>query len=202
MRQFVLMAFVSTIAAGLPARAQTVKTPDQIAHDLGIAPPAAGQNAAPQAEPTEGVAGWGTAGIRLGKMAPAPTSRQPCRVAASANHGGTQHSSSLQVRFANASAELLATDREQLDNLGKAIAGSCIHLRIEGHTDTVGDTRTNMTLSQRRAAAVAAYLKAHYGISTDRLRPVGLGEEGLAVPTPDQTPEPANRRVVVVNLDS
>ena len=35
-----------------------------------------------------------------------------------------------------------------------------------------------------------------------RLQPVGMGEDGLLVPTPDQTPEPRNRRVLVVNTGS
>ena len=29
-----------------------------------------------------------------------------------------------------------------------------------------------------------------------------MGEDGLLVPTPDQTPEPRNRRVQVVNIGS
>jgi outer membrane protein OmpA-like peptidoglycan-associated protein len=34
------------------------------------------------------------------------------------------------------------------------------------------------------------------------MEPVGLGTAQLIVPTPDQTPEPRNRRVRIVNLDS
>ena len=74
-------------------------------------------------------------------------------------------------------------------------------MRIEGHTDTTGDDQTNLALSQRRAAAVVDYLASRYGVDRARLIAVGMGKGGLAVPTPDQTAEPRNRRVVVINLD-
>jgi outer membrane protein OmpA-like peptidoglycan-associated protein len=57
-----------------------------------------------------------------------------------------------------------------------------------------------MSLSERRAAAVSAYLEQKYGVKSDRLETVGLGASHLLVQTPDQTPEPRNRRVTVVNL--
>ena len=45
------------------------------------------------------------------------------------------------------------------------------------------------------------YLASRYGVDRARLIAVGMGKGGLAVPTPDQTAEPRNRRVVVINLD-
>jgi OOP family OmpA-OmpF porin len=44
------------------------------------------------------------------------------------------------------------------------------------------------------------YITGHFGVDASRLQAVGKGEEDLAVPTPAQTPEPRNRRVLVVNL--
>jgi outer membrane protein OmpA-like peptidoglycan-associated protein len=55
-------------------------------------------------------------------------------------------------------------------------------------------------LSQRRADAVVAYLTSKFAISAAQLQAVGRGQEKLLVTTPDQTNEPANRRVTVVNL--
>jgi outer membrane protein OmpA-like peptidoglycan-associated protein len=47
---------------------------------------------------------------------------------------------------------------------------------------------------------VVTYITSHFGVEQTRLTAVGKGEEGLAVQTPPRTPEPRNRRVVVVNL--
>jgi hypothetical protein len=54
----------------------------------------------------------------------------------------------------------------------------------------------------RRAAAAVDYLAANFKIDRSRLEPVGMGDLGLLVPTPDQTSEPRNRRVAVVNIGS
>jgi len=111
---------------------------------------------------------------------------------------------SLLVLFASGSADLTPPGRTQLDKLGMALKSPQIrgaHFRIEGHTDTAGDSQSNQALSERRANAVVDYLAAQFGIDRGRLVPVGMGKQGLAVPTPDQTAEPRNRRVVVINLD-
>jgi outer membrane protein OmpA-like peptidoglycan-associated protein len=65
-----------------------------------------------------------------------------------------------------------------------------------GHTDTAGPPPYNMELSQRRADTVAeALIKA--GIPAQIITTEAFGETDLAVPTPDNTPDQANRRVVV-----
>ncbi len=112
---------------------------------------------------------------------------------------------SLTVEFATNSARLTPAARGTLDKLGAALSSAQLaqyRFRIEGHTDTVGSPGYNLALSQRRADAVAAYLEAHFGISASRLVAVGMGEKGLLVPTPPQTPEARNRRVQVVNIGS
>jgi outer membrane protein OmpA-like peptidoglycan-associated protein len=47
---------------------------------------------------------------------------------------------------------------------------------------------------------VADYLVGKFHIDLTRLEPVGMGQDGLMVPTADQTPESRNRRVLVVNI--
>ncbi|MBN8930066.1 MAG: hypothetical protein BGO51_18540 [Rhodospirillales bacterium 69-11] len=109
----------------------------------------------------------------------------------------------LTIEFETGSAGLTSRAVTTLDSLGKALAtlqDSGFRFRLEGHTDTVGSETYNLTLSERRAAAVAAYLASHYGIDPARLQPVGMGKEHPLVVTPDQTPEARNRRVEVVNL--
>jgi OmpA-OmpF porin, OOP family len=115
---------------------------------------------------------------------------------------GAAPSVNLNIDFANGSATLTPKAIQSLDALGRALANPSLaayHFRIEGHTDTVGSPALNQTLSERRAEAVVSYLSSKYGISPSRLQAVGMGEQGLLVSTPDQTAEPRNRRVLVVN---
>jgi outer membrane protein OmpA-like peptidoglycan-associated protein len=65
-----------------------------------------------------------------------------------------------------------------------------------GHTDTAGPAEYNMGLSERRAETVATEL-VKAGIPADIIVTEAFGETDLAVPTPDNTPDQANRRVVI-----
>lgn len=112
---------------------------------------------------------------------------------------------SLNVQFATGSADLTPAAIQTLNDLGAALTNpalSAYRFRIEGHTDTVGNRDANKSLSDRRAASVADYLAGKFPVDRARLQPIGMGEDSLAVPTPDQTPEPRNRRVLVVNTGS
>lgn len=109
----------------------------------------------------------------------------------------------LTVQFQSGSTELTPDAMRTLDQLGQALSSealSAFRFRIEGHTDTTGSRTVNMTLSQARAAKVAEYLQGRHGVAGTRLEPVGRGQEALKVQTPDQTSEPRNRRVQVVNI--
>lgn len=69
-------------------------------------------------------------------------------------------------------------------------------ISVIGHTDTVGDNDANEKLALRRARFVADML-------VQRLKAVQIaveshGEKNLLVATPDNTPEPRNRRVEVM----
>lgn len=111
----------------------------------------------------------------------------------------------LFVEFETGSAELTRQAKTSLDNLGRALSSSELtpyRFRIEGHTDTVGLKEFNLSLSKRRAAAVAHYIVQNYGVNEARLDAIGVGSEHLLVATPPQTPEAKNRRVEVVNLGS
>jgi outer membrane protein OmpA-like peptidoglycan-associated protein len=111
----------------------------------------------------------------------------------------------LTVQFATGSADLTPAARQVLDNLGKAITDKTLttyHFRVEGHTDTVGTKEGNQALSQHRAQAVVDYLATNFHADTSKLQPIGMGEDGLLIHTPDQTNEPRNRRVEVVNIGS
>ena len=67
---------------------------------------------------------------------------------------------------------------------------------VVGHTDTKGEKNYNMTLSIKRAEIVKELL-IYYGIKKDIIKILGRGEESLAIITPDNTKQPANRRVEI-----
>ncbi|HEX2168180.1 MAG TPA: OmpA family protein, partial [Longimicrobiales bacterium] len=75
-----------------------------------------------------------------------------------------------------------------------------LRLSIEGHTDNVGSDEANVELSQRRAAAVKAYLERELGIDSGRLEAVGLGASAPAAPNDTQEGRQQNRRVELVRL--
>jgi outer membrane protein OmpA-like peptidoglycan-associated protein len=109
----------------------------------------------------------------------------------------------LSVTFQSGSAELTPQAMRTLDELGRALASAELagfRFRVEGHTDTVGSSALNQSLSERRAAAVVQYLATKHGIAASRLQPLGLGESQPLVPTGDEVAEPRNRRVQVVNI--
>ena len=110
---------------------------------------------------------------------------------------------SLTVNFATGSARLTPQAEAVLDNLARALGSPQLtpfRFRVEGHTDTVGSRALNQTLSEQRAAAVRDYLVRRHGVAPARLEAVGLGEQQPLVPTPEETAEPRNRRVQILNL--
>ena len=100
-------------------------------------------------------------------------------------------------------AQAAAAAVQVLDNLGQALGSAQLaayRFRVEGHTDTVGPGAMNQDLSERRAAAVRDFLVQRHGLAAGRIEAAGLGEQQLLVPTPDEVPEPRNRRVQVINI--
>jgi outer membrane protein OmpA-like peptidoglycan-associated protein len=190
------------LLGSLPVLAQGHPSTDQIINQL---------------RPTGNLINGGTRGLRLAApggdaAAPAPVAPSPAQqprvasnkpVAVPAAAPPAAPSVNLTVNFANGSAELTPEAIQTLDALGRALASkdlSGFRFRIEGHTDTVGSREYNQALSERRAQAVVAYVAKTFGVDPTRLQAVGMGEDGLLVPTPQQTPEPRNRRVQVINL--
>ena len=147
-----------------------------------------------------GSSGQGTAGSPYGTPGTRTAATQPM---ATPQESAVGRSINLTVVFDTDSAQLTPQAMDALDALGRALSNRQLadyRFRIEGHTDTVGTPDYNTALSERRAAAVAAYLTSKFGVAKARLEPVGVGEQGLLVPTPPQTPELRNRRVQIVNL--
>ena len=66
---------------------------------------------------------------------------------------------------------------------------------IEGHTDAVGSDEDNLSLSDRRAEAVAVALTEEFHVPPENLVTQGYGEQELKEPT--QGPSRINRRVAI-----
>jgi outer membrane protein OmpA-like peptidoglycan-associated protein len=73
-------------------------------------------------------------------------------------------------------------------------------LTIEGHTDNAGDVKANQALSDRRAAAVKAYLVATHKVDAARLTTKGLGDTKPSAPNTTAEGRQQNRRVELVKM--
>lgn len=108
---------------------------------------------------------------------------------------------SMQLQFSFDSANLTPESMASLDNLSLALKSEQLGdyaFRIEGHTDAAGPEGYNKSLSERRAAAVRAYLVEKHQINPERLQVVGRGE---ADPVDVINPYSGiNRRVAIANL--
>ena len=67
---------------------------------------------------------------------------------------------------------------------------------VVGHTDTMGDPRANLALGLKRAISVRDIL-VEAGLAPSTIEVTSHGEADLLVKTPDNTPEPRNRRVEI-----
>jgi OOP family OmpA-OmpF porin len=73
-------------------------------------------------------------------------------------------------------------------------------LAIEGHTDNVGAAAANQTLSDKRAAAVKAYLVQNFQVDAARLTSKGFGSTKPVAPNDDEAGRQKNRRVELVKV--
>jgi outer membrane protein OmpA-like peptidoglycan-associated protein len=99
------------------------------------------------------------------------------------------------VQFAQAKTEILPESFAELDRLAVYLVDNPAYkIKIEGHTDNVGDAAKNLTLSHSRARAVAAYL-IKKGVNHERLSAEGFGGSKPLVKSDGRKYHPENRRV-------
>jgi outer membrane protein OmpA-like peptidoglycan-associated protein len=106
------------------------------------------------------------------------------------------------ILFATGSDRIRPESTPTLKEIGTMLEEHTdLRLSIEGHTDADGDDAFNQSLSERRAAAVKAYLVAQHAIDATRLDTAGFGESTPV--SSNDTPEgkQQNRRVELVRLD-
>lgn len=106
----------------------------------------------------------------------------------------------LDVNFESGSWQLTPEQIDKLsviaDGLNRAIARNPREVfMIEGHTDATGAAEDNLSLSDRRAEAVAVTLTEEFNVPAENLVTQGYGEEYLKEPT--DGPSRINRRVAV-----
>jgi outer membrane protein OmpA-like peptidoglycan-associated protein len=104
------------------------------------------------------------------------------------------------ITFDTGSWEIAPDQMDQLaviaDALNRAIQQNPQEMfLIEGHTDAVGSDIDNLSLSDRRAEAVARALTEQFGVPPENLTSQGYGEQQLKIPT--DGPERQNRRVAI-----
>jgi outer membrane protein OmpA-like peptidoglycan-associated protein len=123
-------------------------------------------------------------------------------VAGPASNGGcpalesTKFNASM-VQFATGTAKLTPAAQKGLNEAATLLNDpkyAPLKVSIEGHTDNVGKAASNKTLSEKRAAAVKAYL-VKKGVSADRLSSVGFGDTVPIADNKTAAGKASNRRV-------
>lgn len=106
----------------------------------------------------------------------------------------------LEVNFDTGSWQLTPDQVDRLSLIAQALNRAIQRnprevFLIEGYTDAVGSDVDNLSLSDRRAEAVAVALTEQFQVPAENLATQGYGKQFLKVPTAG--PERANRRVAI-----
>lgn len=102
------------------------------------------------------------------------------------------------VLFVQGKSIMLDTSKPELDNLAWFLLRNAGYkLKIEGHTDIIGDMEMNKTLSEERAKVVAEYL-ATKGIEAERLSAKGYGSSRPLIKGNSKKGYSENRRVAFI----
>lgn len=113
---------------------------------------------------------------------------------------GKLPSADLEVYFDYDKADVTELARKSLGPLGEALNDPKLienRFIVIGHTDAKGGDAYNQALSERRAAAVKAFLVRSFGIAPERLVSYGRGKSALKNASDPWAAE--NRRVQVIN---
>jgi len=110
---------------------------------------------------------------------------------------------SESIQFESGKAVLLPASEELLTAVALLVITTegISKIRIEGHTDSLGDADTNQRLSQERAEAVRTFL-VNAGVEADILDAQGFGESKPIATNDTEEGRAANRRVEFVILQA
>lgn len=107
----------------------------------------------------------------------------------------SEYKMAADIAFEFDSAELTETAQKVLKDIRSDIGTNFSEVRVAGHTDDQGEPSYNMTLSQKRADAVAQYLQK--GMPAEHFLVEGFGETQPLESNSTESGRKANRRVVV-----
>jgi OmpA-OmpF porin, OOP family len=104
--------------------------------------------------------------------------------------------------FFDTSSDRIRPESEPvLTQIGEMLAQHAeMRVAIEGHTDNVGQAAANQALSEKRAAAVKAYLVSKHGVDAARVEAKGFGATKPVAPNADEAGRQKNRRVELVKI--
>lgn len=106
------------------------------------------------------------------------------------------------ISFAVNSADLAGDSRTTLkEDLAVLRSNPTVRIRVDGHTDSDGSEAYNMSLSERRAAAVRDYFVKDGGLKASRFQIKGFGESAPIAPNDGIANKRRNRRVELTVLD-
>jgi outer membrane protein OmpA-like peptidoglycan-associated protein len=106
------------------------------------------------------------------------------------------------VLFASGEVQLVEGGRSSLEEVVDLLQTEPDKkIRVEGHTDSLGDAETNLQLSEQRAQAVREALIS-LGVAGERIIATGMGEDFPIVSNEDEAGRARNRRVDVILLDN
>ena len=106
-----------------------------------------------------------------------------------------------KVYFSTGQANILPESYQQLDGLVEMMKkNNQLKIRVDGHTDNVGDTELNKKLSLDRAFNVRQYL-IDKGIAGERVHFKGFGDTKPIAPNDSEENKRKNRRVEFVIIE-
>jgi len=81
-----------------------------------------------------------------------------------------------RVLFKPGSAELHPSIYLLMADVGQALKGQPVTVKVEGHTDETGDTKANWELSSARAVSVVYAMQVRGGLEGEKLEARGMGQ--------------------------
>jgi len=106
------------------------------------------------------------------------------------------------VLFASGEAQLVEGGRSSLEEVVDLLQTEPEKkIRVEGHTDSLGDAAANLLLSEQRAQSVLEALVS-LGVASERITASGMGEDFPIASNDDEEGRARNRRVDVILLDN
>jgi len=111
----------------------------------------------------------------------------------------TGHSAVYGIYFDTGKADVKPESDAGLGEIATLLTqDAALTLHVVGHTDNVGDLKSNMDLSRRRAEAVVKVLTTKHGIAAERLDAYGVGPLSPVASNGDDDGRAKNRRVELV----